>query len=115
MRTRFGDAFEAASAFIVDDPDEMQHRVTWLAQTINRSALSTYGVQPNMWLIAHLAEAGEISLRDDDEAGKQHLIDWGWKSLSKYSGTDTRTLEGIKMRAYRAAQEIGDMKQTERQ
>jgi hypothetical protein len=51
-------------------------------------------------------------LRNDDEIGKQQLVDWGWNSLSNYTGTDRRTLEGIKKRAYRAAASLYRMEQT---
>lgn len=112
MRTRFGDVFQAANSFIVEDEDEMQLRVPWLAQTIGRPDLSTYGVQPNMWLVAHLAEAGEIVLRNDDQVGKQQLMNWGWNNLVNYSGRDRQTLEGIKKRTYRAAGALLRMEQT---
>ncbi len=112
MRTRFSDVFQAALSFIVDDTDEMQQRVTWLAQTIGKPDLVTYGVKPNMWLIGNLAEAGEFALRQDDGADKQQLINWGWPGLNNYSGTDRRTLEGIKKRAYRAASVLQRMEKT---
>ena len=113
MQTLFEDVFKAASAFIVDDPNEWQERIAWLVQTIGRQELSTYGVQPNMWLIAHMAEAGEIVLRNDDQAGKQRLTNWGWKNLDRsYSRRDAAILEGIKKRARRAAAALHRMEQT---
>lgn len=112
MRTRFSDVFQAAISFIVDDTGEMQQRITWLAQTIGKPDLATYGVKPNMWLIANLAEAGEFALRQDDGSDKKQLIDWGWPGLNNYSGTDRRTLEGIKKRTYRAASVLQRMEKT---
>jgi hypothetical protein len=112
MRTRFGDVFHAASSFIVDDKDEMQQRIEWLAQTIGKQDILTYGVRPDMWLVANLAEAGEIVLRDKSGHAKRQLVDWGWNGLSNYSGTDRRTLEGIKKRTYRAAAALRRMEQT---
>jgi hypothetical protein len=112
MRTRFGDVFHAASSFIVDDEDEMQQRIEWLAQTIGKQDILTYGVRPDMWLVANLAEAGEIVLRDKSGIAKRQLVDWGWNGLNNYSGTDRRTLEGIKKRTYRAAAALRRMEQT---
>lgn len=112
MRTRFGDVFRAASTFIVADQAEMQQRLDWLAGVIGRPDIQTYGVNPDMWLIAHLAEAGEIVLREKDDGLKRELMDWGWPGLDKYSGTDLRTLEGIKKRVYRAAGALSRMEKT---
>lgn len=114
MRTRFGDIFQAAISFIVDDDEaEMKQRVAWLAQTIGKPDLVTYGVKPNMWLIGNLAEAGEIVLRQDEEgSGTKQLAEWGWSGIKNYSGTDRRTLEGIKKRTYRAAAVLQRMEKT---
>ncbi|MEZ4860264.1 MAG: ATP-binding protein [Caldilineaceae bacterium] len=113
MRTRFEEVFHAASSFIVDDKDEMQQRIEWLAQVINKPELKNFSINPDMWLIAHIAEAGEMVLRnEDDNEAQQMLIDIGWSTLSKYTGTDRRTLEGIKKRAYRAAAVLRRMEKT---
>jgi hypothetical protein len=111
MHTRFDDLFRAATSFIVDDAEEMQERIRWLSQAIDKPELMKYGVKPNMWLIANLAEAGEMVLRADDEDGKIRLRDWGWNGFHNYSGTDRRTLEGIKKRTYRAAATLQQMEQ----
>lgn len=112
MRTRFDDIFGIARSFIVEDQEEMRVRLEWLAKTLGKPDLLTYGVKPNLWLLANLAEAGEIVLRDDDVAGKQQLTNWGWNGFNNYSGTDRRTLEGIKKRSYRAAVVLGRMEKT---
>lgn len=112
MRTRFGDVFRVASSFIVGDTEEMKQRVEWLASVLGREDILTYGVQPNMWLIANLAEAGEMVLREDNTEGQQNLIEWGWNNFRNYSGTDRRTLEGIKKRTYRAASALHRMEKT---
>ena len=111
MQTRFGDVFQAATSFYVDDANEMEHRVEWLAQRINKPDLREHGVRPNMWLLANIAEAGELALRDDD---RSDLEDWGWPGFSNYSRTDIRTLEAIKKRTYRAARVLQQMEQTNR-
>lgn len=113
MRTRFGDIFQAAISFIVDDETEMKQRIDWLAQTIGKPDLVTYGIKPNMWLIGNLAEAGEIILRQDNEgSATKQLVEWGWFGIKNYSGTDRRTLEGIKKRTYRAAAVLQRMEKT---
>jgi hypothetical protein len=114
MRTRFGELFEAARQFLVDDPQEMQTRTAWLVETAGRPEISTYGMRANLWLVANLAEAGDLLLREDDRAGIQQLADWGWKGLERYSKTDGRTLEGIKKRTQRAAGVLHRMEQTNR-
>jgi hypothetical protein len=114
MRARFDEVFRAAQAFIVDDPAESEQRANWLGQTLGRPEIGRYGIKPEMWLVANLAEAGELALRQRKEPVKQRLVDWGWPSLDKYSQTDVRTLEGIKKRAHRAAALLRRMEQTNR-
>jgi hypothetical protein len=114
MMTRFGDLFKAAQSFIVDDAGEMAQRVDWLAGVLAKPELGQYGVKPNLWLIANLAEAGEISLRDQTGTLRPQLITWGWQALTNYTGTDARTLEGIKKRAARAASVLQRMETTNR-
>jgi DNA helicase HerA-like ATPase len=114
MRTRFGEVFRAAGRFLVEDVEENRQRTDWLAERIGKPDLQTYGVRPNMWLLANLVEAGELVLRDDDQFSLQRLIDWGWPEIRNYSGTDRRTLEGIKKRSYQAARALQRMEQTNR-
>jgi hypothetical protein len=112
MRTRFGDVFRAAQAFVVKDKDETKTRTQWLAETLGKPELNEYGVKADMWLIAQLTGAAENVLKREDHDGIQVLEDWGWKGLSDYSGIDQRTLEGIRKRAYRAASVLYRMEQT---
>ncbi len=112
MRARFDDVFRAASSFIVDDAKEMQERTRWLADTLNKPEVSTYGIKPDLWLFAMLAEAGETVLRNEDTTDRDQLKNWGWHNLSSYSKTDCRTLEGIKKRSYRAAKALRRMELT---
>jgi len=113
MLTRFPDVFQAARSFFVeDDPNEMQNRVSWLANRISKPELNQYGVQANMWLIANIAEAGEMVLRGNDQATIQQLQSWGWNGFINYSGRDKGTLEAIKKRTYKAAAALHRMEQT---
>ena len=71
------------------------------------------GIKPDMWLIADIAEAGEIVLRaQNNEDDRQRLQDWGWERFNNYTGTDRRTLEGIKKRTRRAASALRRMEKT---
>lgn len=112
MRMRFDDVFHAAKSFIVRDEQEMQQRCDWLVGITARQDLNIYGLQPDMWLVAHLAHAGEILCRNGDQNGKQQLENWGWTGLIAYTGTDTKTLEGIKKRSYSAAATLRRMERT---
>lgn len=112
MRTRFDDIFRAAKSFIIDDDAELRQRITWLGQKCGRQDLITHGVKPDMWLVANLAEAGELVCRQEDDSGKHKLKDWGWLGLDKYTKRDGATLEGIKKRAYRAAGALTRMERT---
>jgi len=110
MRTRFGDVAQAAKNLYSNDPTELRERTTWLTQKLHRPDLARYDIQPNLWLVAHLAEVGELALRSDAEARAQ-LLEWGWPGLATYSKTDLRTLEAIKKRTYKAAAVLQNMEQ----
>lgn len=114
MRTRFADLFNAAAAFIVDDQGEMAARVESLARATRQRGLLDYGVKRDMWLVAHLAEAGEFSLQQGNEGLRKSLVDWGWYGLDRYSATDRRTLEGIKKRVRKTASALSRMEETSR-
>lgn len=113
MRSRFPDIVQAAKSFYINDSRdrEMRERVTWLAEHTNKPSIKQHGVQPNMWLLGNIAEAGEIIMREGDGEGKQQLQDWGWSGIENYSKTDVRTLEAIKKRVYRAAATLHRMEQ----
>jgi DNA helicase HerA-like ATPase len=108
MRARFDDVFQAALSFIVDDTEEMVQRITSLAAVVGPK-IQQFGVHPDMWLVANMAEAGELALRASDPRLSQQLADWGWPGIRQYSGTDRRTLEGIKKRANQAAGKLQRM------
>jgi hypothetical protein len=114
MLSRFTDIFQAAKSFYADDnTEEMSQRVDWLAERINKPELNQYGIQPNLWLIGRIAEAGEAALRDNNgQTDRQQLQDWGWNGFTSYSRTDIRTLEAIKKRTYAAAAALRRMEQT---
>jgi DNA helicase HerA-like ATPase len=114
MRMRFDDIFNAARSFVLEDSKEMTERTQWLATLIGKPELITYGIKPNMWLLAHMAEAGEAVLALDDMVNKQTIRDYGWSGFERYTGTDRKTLEGIKKRTYQAAKALYRMEATSR-
>ncbi|MCE2396864.1 ATP-binding protein [Candidatus Poribacteria bacterium] len=104
MNTRFDDVFSAARSFFnVDDSDEMNERTRWLSDSIGNPDIRQYGINPDMWLIANITEAGESAIANDDSDAKRQLAEWGWREINRYSGRDIGTLRGIKMRARQAA------------
>jgi hypothetical protein len=112
MRGTFDQVFTFASRFIVDDKEEMAQRVQWLSTRLSNPTILQYGVKRDMWLVGSLAEAGELVVRQNDQAGQSQLQGWGWNELPNYSGTDARTLEGIKKRCRRAASALRRMEDT---
>lgn len=111
MRHRFDDLFRAGSRFLVEDVAERQQRVQWLA---SRVSIGQFQVEPNLWLLSYLAQAGETAIRDGDVDARRQLRDWGWDQIDTYSKTDARTLEGIKKRCAKAAARLHRMEQTNR-
>lgn len=112
MLTRFGDVFNAAQNFIVEDPIEMRQRVNFLSDTLLKPDILQYGIESNLWLVANLAELGELACKDDNL--KSQVANLGWKTIGNYSKTDARTLEGIKKRTYKAAGVMQRMETTNR-
>jgi hypothetical protein len=111
MRTRFPDVFRAATNFYVPDSAELKQRLEWLAKRIAEPD-RRYGIRPDLWLVALLAEVAEISIRNGNAADLQQLQDWGWSGLAQYSGNDAKSLEGIKKRCRKAASVLFRMEQT---
>lgn len=112
MLNLFGDVFEAAKSFyeIYDENEtsrkEQEH---WLSEKSG----NRYGIKPDLWLIAHLAKAAALSVREGGEQ-LQNLENWGWTQIAKYNGKDRASLEGIAKRTYSAAKVIQRMQETNR-
>lgn len=109
MCTRFVDVFQMAAQYIVPDEGEMRQRIRLLAEILGRPAIARYGLKADLWLVASLAEAGQLSLQPGFEDARSDLSNWGWKGLDRYTATDRRTLEGIQKRTYRAAKALQSM------
>jgi hypothetical protein len=112
MRGVFDQLFAFASRFILNDEEEMAQRVQWLSTRLSNPSILQYGVKPDMWLVGNLAEAGELVIRQDGPLGQTQLQGWGWNGFANYTGTDARTLEGIKKRCRRAASALRRMEDT---
>lgn len=125
MQLRFGEVFTAAKSFIDCEPDELKERASWLEEVTAEPAIQRYGVKPNLWLIANLAQAGMIAISKNEKPtnkniGKQmsqecsQLKEWGWTGIDKYSGTEAKTLEAIMKRTRKAAKIMQSMEQRSR-
>lgn len=112
MLLRFGEVFNAAKSFINCDDSELRQRTKWLAAAIAEPDLVKFGLRPDLWLIARLAQAAELVIRGDSDQDKKRLVDWGWDSLKMYSKMDARTLEAIKKRTFQAAKALWRMEKT---
>jgi uncharacterized protein len=115
MHTRFTDLFKAATSFLDTDKEDLKIRAKWLANIIGNNNISLYGISPNLWVIANLAEAGELILRNaNDDTNRKQLVEWGWSGFDNYSKRDAGTLEALKKRIYRAAGKLNRMEETSR-
>ena len=64
MQDMFTDVYHAAKKFWVeDDESERRKREEWLHKRLSRPDSQQYGLHSDMWLIAHIAEVGESTLR----------------------------------------------------
>jgi DNA helicase HerA-like ATPase len=112
MRGLFAQVFNAAKDFYNDDSTSIDERSSWLAQHLSNPNIGEFGIAADMWLIAHVAAAGEVAMRTDNQVAVQRLAGSGWTGLPTYSKRDIGTLEGIKKRLYRAASVLQRMERT---
>jgi DNA helicase HerA-like ATPase len=110
----FPEVFKAAESFYDPDAPDVDERVAWLAQRLNRPRIQEFGPQRDMWLVAHIAEAGFQVLRDNDQQGRLRLQGWGWSAIAGYSGRTRDTLEGISRRCLKTAAALTRMERTNR-
>ncbi len=114
MLTIFPEIFAAAKSFVVSDTAEMNMRISWLAQRVNKPELTNYGLNKDLWVVAHLASAAHIALETGSQEDRQQLQTWGWDSVTNYTGRDKGTLEGIAYRTTKAAAALTRMERTNR-
>ena len=110
MIALFGDLFDASRRFYEAEGSE---RINWLTTNIDgRNANYTHqnDIQPDLWLIANIADVAARSIRDARNENRENfefLQQICWENLPE--STDPRTLEGIYKRARRAASQLTRM------
>lgn len=116
----FGDVFEAARNFYDDDDAARKEREQWLSQRLGKPDIAKYGIKKDMWLIANIAHAGELAVKDarnkdaPSDADVRQLQEWGWTQILNYDKTIARSLQAIAKRAYSAARVLHRMQETNR-
>ncbi len=107
----FSDVFKAAKSFYGKDAESRKEKAEWLSQRLGNPNIGKYGIKQDMWLIANLARAGELSVQDQNV---QQLKNWGWDNIDNYNRTVVKTLSGIADRAFSAARVLQRMQETNR-
>ena len=108
----FSDLFDASKIFYETADDE---RRDWLADRLDdRYAyyIRRDGIQPNLWLIANIADVAVQSIKDarnGNDSDFQHLKQTYWQNLSET--IDIRTPEAILRKTRRAAFQLRRMEQ----
>jgi hypothetical protein len=113
----FSDVFEAAKSFYGTDADaeSRKEKAEWLSQRLGNENIRKYGIKQDMWLIANLAMAGKLSVKEANDGNPtkaQKLQDWGWGQILNYDKTVARTLCGIAKRTFSAAKVLQRMQET---
>ncbi|MDE0087789.1 MAG: ATP-binding protein [Candidatus Poribacteria bacterium] len=110
MIALFGDLFDASRRFYEAEGSE---RINWLTTNIdgrNADYIHQNDIQPDLWLIANIADVAARSIRDARNENRENfefLQQICWENLPE--STDPRTLEGIYKRARRAASQLTRM------
>ncbi len=105
MQTLFGELFEATKKFYEVEGNE---GINWLSNRLNDGKIRQYGIKPDLWLIANIADAAVQSIRDarsENTDDYEYLRQICWANLP-LQGHVPGTLEGIYKRARRAASQL---------
>ena len=116
MMTLFSDLFNATINFYESEGDERENRINWLVNRLNDDRIRQYGIHPDLWLIANIADAAAQSIRDNrnNQANNfQYIVDTFWSNLQS-DLTIARTLDAIRNRARTAAKQLTRMEQVNR-
>ncbi len=115
MLALFSNLFNATKRFYEAEENERIERTNWLADRLNNNSISRYGIQPNLWLVADIAQVVVQSIRADSKntSDLQYLEEICWQNLSRQT-PNARTLEGICYRARRAASKLRRMENINR-
>jgi len=112
MRGMFDDLFQAGRSFSNGDDKELQERAAWLSEITGDERIQEFGLSPNMWLLAQIANAGETILGTQNQEHIKKLSEYGWSSFERYKGSDRKTLEAVKKRVRTAAKALYNMEMT---
>ncbi|MYB92267.1 ATP-binding protein [Candidatus Poribacteria bacterium] len=110
MMTLFSDLFNATKRFYEGEGNE---RISWLTDRLddrNANYIHQHEIQPDLWLIANIADAASRSIRDARDGNHENLEflqQICWSSLPE--STNPTTLEGICKRTRRAASQLRRM------
>ncbi len=107
MMALFSDLFNATKRFYEAEENERIERTNWLAGRLNDNEISQYGIRPDLWLVANIAQVVVQSIRasSQDPSDLQYLEEICWQNLSQQN-PNARTLEGICHRTRRAAYKL---------
>ena len=118
MMNTFTDLFDATKRFYEAEGDE---RRNWLIDRLddrNANYIRRYGIQPNLWLIANIADAAARSIReareDDNSDNLDYISDICWHNLQA-NLRDATTLESIRNRSRTAAKHLTRMETVNRE
>ncbi|MFN3385043.1 MAG: ATP-binding protein [Candidatus Thermochlorobacter sp.] len=114
MLNLFEDVFEAAKNFYGENDSSRQEQVGWLSERLNNSDIKKYGIKQDLWLIANLANAAALSIREENRVHVKKLEEWGWKQISNYDKRNANSLAGIAKRTYSAARLLQRMQEINR-
>ncbi len=119
MMTIFGDLFSATKSFYEtgEAENERRNRINWLANRLNNNKIRQYGISPDLWLIANIADAVAQSIKDarnDDPDDLQYIQSSFWSNLQR-DLTVARTLNAIRNRTRKAASQLSRMERVNRE
>ena len=118
MINLFNDLFEASKEFYEPEGDERRERTEWLADRLNNNRIRRYGIQPNLWLIADIADAAAQSIKEDRNDNNSiplnDMRDMCWSNLQA-DLRNARTLEAIRNRTRTAAKHLTRMETVNRE
>lgn len=113
MQVLFGEIFKAAQKLADGTPQELRERSALLSQIVGREEIIRWGIRPNLYLVADLAEAATLLIDNEEKAAQQEeLRELCWQELNNYRKGNIRTLDAIKWRTRKAAKVLRRMETT---
>jgi DNA helicase HerA-like ATPase len=114
MQVLFGAVFSAAKTCYDVEARERQEAAEWLAGQVGRPQIAEFGIRPDFYLVADIAQVAAAAIRAQDQPTLQRLAGLGWQDVLGYTGTDASTLTGIVSRTRKAAAAMRRMEETNR-